>query len=191
MNPSFMKNYTKLAVLAGLLAAMFSLSARASITETFNFTDSGAIPQGGTVFSVEQTVSGIGSPIQSIELILTFNDSASLSPSSTLQGLLNLGITGSATSVNFTPTISYAGTGSQQIYDVTFSDFNGQDPNNTWALVLWDTGNSGIENGLVGWTLDVVVPEPVTLALVVFGLAFAGFGVRRWYLGRRRSRAAN
>jgi hypothetical protein len=188
MNSSiFMKAHTKVAVLTCVLVVVFGLSARAAVSYTFNYTDSGPIPQDGTVFSAEQTVSGIGSPIQSIELLLTFDNGASLTPSSTIQGLLNLGITGSATSVSFTPTISYAGTGSQKIYDVTFSDFNGLNPNDTWSLVLWDTSSSGIENGLAGWSLTVVVPEPVDMALAVFGLLFVGVGVGRSYFRRHRS----
>jgi hypothetical protein len=49
------------------------------------------------------------------------------------------------------------------------------DPNDTWALVLWDKSTSGIENGLVSWTLDITaVPEPVTEALICFGALAAG-----------------
>ena len=193
MSPLFIKKRTKPTVLAGLLAVMSGLSADATVSYTFNNSDSGAIPNAdvGTTFSSEQTVSGIGSPIQSIELLLTFDNSVSLTPTSTIQGLLNLGITGSATSVSFTPTITGTGTGSQVIYDMTFSDFNGLNPNDTWSLVLWDTGSGPIENGLAGWSLTVVVPEPITYGLALFGLVFVGVGAGRYYLGRRRSRAVN
>ena len=97
-----------------------------------------------------------------------------------------MGITANATSVSFTPTISYAGTGSQRIYDVTFSVFNGLNPNDTWTLVLWDTSSNGLENGLAGWSLTVVLPELVDMALAVLGLMFVGTTVGRYYLGRRR-----
>ena len=49
---AFMNKHTKLAVLSSLLAALFSLSAQAAVYP-FTFSDSGPIPQGGTVFSAE------------------------------------------------------------------------------------------------------------------------------------------
>ena len=171
-------NATKLAVLSTLLAALFSFSVQAGLYQ-YTFDDSGPIPQGGTVFSVEQTISGIEHVISSVELILTFNDSASLSGSSSsgIQGLLNLGTATGSPFVSFSPTAT-SSSGQERIYDVTFSGaagtpgagFNGLDPNNTWGLVLWDNSTSGIENGLVNWSLDITaVPEPVTVALAVFG----------------------
>ena len=111
--------------------------------------------------------------ISSIDLILTFNDSASLPGG--IQGLLNLGTGAGGPSVSLSPTLGTPGSGSQRIYDVTFSGapFNGLDPNNTWALVLWDNNTSGIENGLVSWSLDITaLPEPVTVALLVFAGVF-------------------
>ena len=77
--------------------------------------------------------------------------------------------------MSLSPTLGTPGSGSQRIYDVTFSGapFNGLDPNNTWALVLWDNNTSGIENGLVSWSLDITaLPEPVTVALLVFAGVF-------------------
>jgi hypothetical protein len=60
--------------------------------------------------------------------------------------------------------------------------FNGLDPNDTWALVLWDKSTSGIENGLVSWSLDITaVPEPVTLALICFGALAAGIKLTAWW----------
>jgi hypothetical protein len=54
-------------------------------------------------------------------------------------------------------------------------------------LNLWDTSTSGIENGLVGWTLDVTaVPEPVNVALAVFGGLLALLKLVSW---RRRQAA--
>ena len=51
--------------------------------------------------------------------------------------------------------------------------FNGLNPNSTWSLVLWDNSTSGIENGLVGWSLDITaVPEPVNVALGIFAGVF-------------------
>jgi hypothetical protein len=199
INTSFKKKQMKLAVLSGLLAVAFSLSAPAALYGPFTSTSSGPIPQDGTTFSSTQTVSTLPAyVITSVELILTFNDSVSLtgSGSSGIQGLLDLGTGSSSPSVSFSPSISRAGTGSQEIYDMTFSGaqpsgFNNLNPNDTWALVLYDLNNNGIENGLVSWTLNITaVPEPVNCALAVFGLMFVGTGAARYYLARRRSAKA-
>jgi hypothetical protein len=201
MNASFMKTPTKLAVLSGLLAAMFSFSAGASLLyDSFTYTTGlpAPIPQGGSVLTPapEIVVSGMAPAITQIEIILTFNDNSSLTGTPTIQGLLDLGTGGSSPSVSFSPSITRAGTGSQEIYDVTFTGtqpagFNGLNPNNTWGLVLWDTSSSGIENGLVSWTLNVTaVPEPVNVALGVFGVLFVGGIAGRFHLGRRRSTTA-
>jgi len=190
-----MSKLTKLAVLSSLLAALFSLSARAAVF-TYPFTDSGQIPQGGTVFSVAHTISGIGEVIQSVELILTFNDSASLTgnSSSGIQGLLTLGITGSSPFVSFSPTAT-SSSGSEKIYDMTFSGTSGtpgtgflnSNPNDTWSLVLYDNSTSGIENSLISWTLDITaVPEPINVALGLFAALFAGF---KLFSCRRQQRA--
>jgi|ERR1019366_2844895 hypothetical protein len=177
MSASFMSKRKKLAVVSGLLAALLSLSARAGVYP-FPFTDSGPIPQGGTVFSVEQTISGIEHVISSVEFILTFNDQASLTGgSSGIQGLLNLGTLSSSPFVSFQPVATSTAPNGNRIYDVTFSGvsgtpgagFNGLDPNNTWGLVLWDNSTSGIENGLVSWSMSITaVPEPVNVALGIF-----------------------
>jgi hypothetical protein len=192
MNASFMNKHTKLAVLSSLVAALFSLSAQAGII--YNYTP-GPIPQGGTVFSGEATVSGFGSSISSIELILTFNDNTSLlGNSSGIQGHLNLGTDLSSPFVNFYP-VATSSSGQQRIYDVIFNGtsgtpgtgFNGLDPNTTWGLVLWDNSTSGFQNGLVGWTLDITaVPEPVNVALAIFGGLLALFKLISW---RRRQAA--
>lgn len=177
-----MSKHTKLAVLSSLLAALFSLSAQAGLY-TFNFTDSGPIPQGGTVFSAEQTISGIEHVISSVELILTFNDKASLTGDSAgIQGLLNLGTDAGSPSVGFFPDVTSTGSHGTRTYDASFSGLNGDDPNNTWALVLWDNSTSGIENGLVSWTLEITaVPEPVTAALGVFaGIFLVVILARSW-----------
>ena len=72
------------------------------------------------------------------------------------------------------------------------SGLNDQSANGNWTLYFADLSSGGGDATLNSWTLNIdVVPEPITYALVVFGLAFAGFGVRRYYLGRRRSRTAN
>lgn len=161
----------KLAVTSSLMAALLCFSARAALY-TYTPPGSGPIPQGGTVFSAEFTIpTTIESVITSIELTLIFNDNASLIGNSIgIQGLLNLGTDVGSPSVGFFPVVTSTGSGGNRIYDVVFSDFNSLDPNNTWGLVLWDNGSTGIENGLINWTLEIsTVPEPTTVALICFG----------------------
>src|SRR3974390_382928 len=185
MNPSSETWGRKVAAIVGLLALGFSPSAQAGVY-TYNFSDSGPIPQGGTTFSVEHTISQFDYIITSVELILRFNDNASLFGNNTgIQGHLILGTDVSSPFVNFYP-VATSSSGQERTYDVTFSGpsgspgtgFNSLNPNNTWGLVLWDNNNSGIENALISWTLDITaVPESVNVALGVFGLCVAGVGV--------------
>jgi hypothetical protein len=114
------------------------------------------------------------SSITSVEMILTFNDSASLTGGDPagIQGHLILGTSDTSPFVNFYP-VATSSSGAQRSYDVTFSGFNGLNPNNTWGLLLWDNSTSGINNGLVSWSLGVTaVPEPVPVALGIFAGVF-------------------
>jgi hypothetical protein len=193
----FTRNRMKTVVLSSLLAAMVSFSAHAGIYP-FSWNDTGPIPQGGPTFSVEHTISTVPSDltISSIELFLTFNDSTSLTGDGTgIQGLLTLGTDVSSPFVGFYP-VGTSIQGAQRVYDVVFSGasgspgagFNGLDPDDTWGLVLWDNATSAFQNGLVGWELDITaVPEPVNVALAVFGVCLAGAGAGRWALRRARA----
>lgn len=124
--------------------------------------------------------SGIDSSITSVELILIFNDNASLPGGSTaIQGSRNLGTGADSAQVNFYPTAT-ATSGAERIYDATFSGFNDLNPNNTWGLLLWDNSSSGIENGLVSRSLDITaVPEPVNIAVGIFGVALSTISLSR------------
>ncbi len=160
-------------VLSYLLAGWLGLSAHATIS----YTDFGSIPQGGAVFAVEHVLTDINSPITGVELTLHFNDSASLSGNSSgIQGHLVLGTGSGSQYVDFFPETTYV-SGQSRVYDVTFSGapgnpgagFNDANGNNTWGLVLWDNSNSGIQNALNGWSLDIqAVPEPVNEAIGLF-----------------------
>jgi hypothetical protein len=140
-----MKKSPKQAVLSGLLAAMFTLSAHAALY-TYNNTSSGVVPQNGTTFSSQQVVTGIASIIASpgVEIVLTFNDNASLTGNSSgIQGLLDLGTSTSSPFVTFSPTGTPVSGSQERTYTATFSEFNGDNPNATWGLVLWDNNTSG------------------------------------------------
>jgi len=173
----------RIAAISSVLAVGFSLSAQAGLF-TYNYSDSGPIPQGGTSLSFEHSITGIPTVINNIELVLTFQNGYDLGGN--INGALILNPNGSPTYASFTPTITRAGTGGQEIYDVTFSGFNTLNPNNIWALNLWDNNTSGIQNSLVSWTLDITaVPEPLNVALALFAGLFVGFKLFSWRQQRR------
>jgi hypothetical protein len=170
-------------VLSILAAALPSLSAHAGVSYGFDFTDSGVIPLGGSVFSVEQTVSGNPSSLESLELILRFNDSSSLSGNSSgIEGRLILGASSSSPYVEFFPVATFI-SGQQRTYDFTFDraagspgvGFDGVSQDQTWGLVLWDNSTGVVQNHLNGWSLNIVtaVPEPTNTGLSVFALLAA------------------
>jgi hypothetical protein len=65
-----------------------------------------------------------------------------------------------------------------------FSSFNTLDPNGTWTLFLADI-SSGSQSRIDTWGLEIeVVPEPVNVALAIFGMAFALVIARRRCPGR-------
>ena len=58
--------------------------------------------------------------------------------------------------------------------------FNGQNPNGSWSLFVADV-SGGYESTLVSWDLEIqTVPEPVTVALGVFGGVLGLAGFVRW-----------
>jgi hypothetical protein len=185
----------RVAILSSLLVVLCSPSARAGLDNYYS--DSGPIPQDRSVFSVEHAVSDIPSPITSVELILRFNDSSSLSgDGSGIEGRLILGTSSDSPHVEFFPEATFI-SGQERIYDATFSGtpgnpgvgFTGLDGNQTWSLVLWDNSNSALQNGLNGWSLTVeAVPEPVNEAVSVFAALFAVVGVARSQPVRDRMR---
>jgi len=66
----------------------------------------------------------------------------------------------------------------------SLSSFNGLDPNGSWTLFLNDT-SFGDESQVLGWGLEITaVPEPVTVALGVFGTLGTGAWAVR--LARRK-----
>ena len=105
-----------------------------------------------------------------------------------LSGYLRLGnLTGSpyydlTSTVQASPTISGSGVN----YNVVISTaFSGADPSGQWTLFFADTSPVGTTT-VNSWSLDVnatpAVPEPVNVALGVFGLGFVVIGATRRYL---------
>jgi len=70
-----------------------------------------------------------------------------------------------------------------------FSGYNNLNPNGTWTLFFADMSAGGGTSQLLSWELDITaVPEPVNVALAVFGVGLVGFSLaRRWYRGQRRT----
>ena len=181
--------------IAGLLASAI-VSVHASLfVFSGPFADGGVISPGGTSFADPQTISGLDVSIASFTLALTFNNNDALaSDGSGIQGQLLLGLAGGSPFVSFNP-VDPGYAGGNATYDFTFSGvpgspgsgFNGLNPNDTWSLELWDN-NSTVGNELVSWSLDITaVPEPVNVALGVFGAVFAiGTALRYFCLGNSR-----
>jgi hypothetical protein len=62
---------------------------------------------------------------------------------------------------------------------VSFANFQGLNPNGTWTLFVADL-SSGAQSSLVSWSMDITaVPEPVNVALVLFGGVFGLVTVAR------------
>ena len=60
--------------------------------------------------------------------------------------------------------------------------YGGMDPNGTWTLFFADVSGGGGDATLRGWSLDITaVPEPVNVAMAVFGAAFVIIGGVRSY----------
>jgi hypothetical protein len=61
-------------------------------------------------------------------------------------------------------------------------------PNGDWTITFADMVNGGGDSSLVSWSLNITaVPEPVTMALGIFGLGFGGVGLVRWVFRKRAS----
>jgi hypothetical protein len=72
-------------------------------------------------------------------------------------------------------------------FDATFGGMN---PNGTWTLFFADVSAGGGQAVVNGWSLDITaVPEPVNVALGLFGVVFAGVTAARWRLNRKSGSA--
>jgi len=183
----------KTGILAGLGAGLLCVTAQAGIFTTFTTGSEDSpvgeiLPGGSFSLGSQQNLIGQGlSPIWSIELVLTFNDPGALAANgSGIQGLLTLGTGPSSPYVAFNPVQTSISPDGNVIYDVTFTTFNGLNPNNIWSLNLWDN-NANIGNELLSWSMIVEVPEPIDVALGVFGVMFVAIIVVR----RRAARLAS
>lgn len=174
-------------------AMLLCLSTQAAI---YSFNEGGVLlPGGQSSLNFSHAISGEAGSISSV--VLTLNFSSQLALGGSIVGNLLLGsgtspyvqslspsspvfvAAAGSTPAYFSTTLTFAGSGSQ---------FNQQNPNSTWTLDLWNN-NGTYGNSLVSWGLNIEavspVPEPMNVALAVFGVMVVGTGGARWYLRRR------
>jgi hypothetical protein len=70
----------------------------------------------------------------------------------------------------------------------TLVNFNGSVADGTWTLFFADMSSGGGTSTLDSWSLDITaVPEPVNVALGIFGGLLGGLGLVRHHATKRRS----
>jgi hypothetical protein len=161
----------KLSVLGLTMAA--SLKASAAL---YTSTTPVAIPDNSTIGTggaLSYTASGLNWSIS--DVVLKFNLQGGYAGD--LSGYLRLGNTSGSPAYDLTSLIRgqtlNAGTPTSYTIDFTTggfqTKFEGLNPNDTWTLFFADSG-FGATTTVTGWSLDVTaVPEPVNVALGVFG----------------------
>jgi hypothetical protein len=160
------------------------------------------------------SVSGLGNSLSSVSVTLSVsggNNSglyAYLTYNGTLAVLLNRpGVTSTTpfgdTSAGLTQTLTgtalYSGVSPLASYtsfttpgtSTALNDnslYGGMDPNGTWTLFFADVSAGGGNATLNGWSLDITaVPEPVNVAIIIFGVGFIGVGAIRNYRSSRKA----
>ena len=187
---------TKICVLGFLLLA--SLPAWASLYGYGTLTPGGGgsairtIPDNNTIGLTESfTASEAGTSISDLALTVVLQGGASTD----LSGYLRLGNTSGSPSYDLTGLIqATAEAPGGTTYSIDFTTtgfqtaFNTQNPNDMWTLFFADTV-PGDTTTLNGWSLDITaVPEPVNVALGMFGVMFAVVGGIGWYRRQRKAR---
>ena len=138
----------------------------------------GYLSHNGTLVTLLNRVgTGSGSPIQN-----TFGFSTAGFNNVTLDDVATGGNIHNVQNPGSLPTVSYTADGG------SLASFNGVDPNGTWTLFFADM-SAGNASTLNGWSLDItVVPEPVNVAVSIFGMGFIGAGVVRYRSSRKAMR---
>lgn len=175
--------------------------ARASVTLSQSFSG-GTVTQGnpvGTVFNGNFTAANSGDQVLSLTVgldfaggysggfyvALTAPDGVSTvtllnTPGTSTYGL-NITLQDGRTAISSGSNLSggtYAAYG-------TLGNLDGQQANGNWTLYFGDLASGGGNPTVTSWTLNVdVVPEPVNLALGVFGLLFVTIIAVRCRAGR-------
>ena len=80
---------------------------------------------------------------------------------------------------------SFRASGGSITLDAMGTGFGNMNPNGTWTLFFADVSSGGGQAALNGWSLEITaVPEPVTMAVVVFAALAGGIKLLSW---RRKS----
>jgi subtilisin-like proprotein convertase family protein len=67
-------------------------------------------------------------------------------------------------------------------------NFNGSVADGPWTLYFTDLSNGGGTSRLDSWSLNIeAVPEPVNVALGIFGVLLGGLALARYHAAKRRS----
>jgi len=70
----------------------------------------------------------------------------------------------------------------------TLANFNGSAADGTWTLFFTDESVGGGQATLTGWSLEITaVPEPVNVAMAIFGAGLIGVGATRCYRGSKKT----
>ena len=159
-----------------------------------------------TVNSMDLTSAGLGSSLSSLAVTLNISGGMNnglygylVAPNGTMVILMNqpgygvdgfgamgggMNITlqdGSGTHGSIQNETSGATLGGSYNVAGSLSGFDGGNPNGMWTLYFSDTITGGGNATLHGWSLDITaVPEPVTLALVVFLVMLLALAGLRW-----------
>ena len=166
MKTTFLVGFIALALCFQAEGGLYPATATSPIT----------IPAGdpyGISSSMDLTsVSGLGSSISGLILSVHFNDTASLLLGE-INGTLRLGDYTGAPHIDFNPTtFTTVGTG-DYLYSLNTEasgvHFTGSNPHDNWTLFLSNASGAN-DNQLTGWSLNITaVPEPIDLALEIFG----------------------
>jgi subtilisin-like proprotein convertase family protein len=202
----------------GLLALGAVMSASAGVIYSSGALNTSILDGNPNGVASQITVSGAGNVLSDVTVTLNVSGGyngdlyAYLSYNGTLVTLLNRVGTGSGdpiqNSFGFSTaglnnvTLDDAGTGGN-IHNVqnpgssvsytpdggSLASFNGLNPNGTWTLFFGDL-SAGDQSTLGVWSLDITaVPEPVNVALAIFGGLMAVWHMGRWRLSTLRIKA--
>lgn len=145
----------------------------------------GVIPQNSLIGLTDaHTLSGLGSSISGVTLTLELQGGFA----SDLQGYLRLGNLAGSTAYNLASLIQgqtlSESTPTDYTIDLT-TTFSSQNPNDTWTLFFADTSPGG-NTTLNGWSLNInPAPEPIAIALPIFGAILVTTGLVRRCISRR------
>ena len=165
------------------------------------------------VIANTMTFSGLGASLSSLTITLNLTGGNNnglfaylVSPNDTTVVLINRpgyavdGFGAVGAGMHITLTDSYTSQGSIQseisasvlsgTYNTagSLSGFNGGNPNGSWTLYFGDTIAGGGDATLNGWNLDITaVPEPINVALGIFGAYFILVGAIHTCRGLRKA----